>query len=39
MNKLTDFYFKLVKIAGVLLPIILVLLLAYNYIPGLKKRV
>jgi len=39
MNKLTDFYFKLVKIAGILLPIILVLLLAYNHIPGLKKKV
>ena len=39
MNRLTDFYFKLVKFIGVLLPVLLVLLLAYNHMPGLKKKV
>jgi len=39
MNKLTDFYFKLIKLFGYILPVILVLLLAYNHIPGLKKKV
>lgn len=39
MNKLTDFYFRLIKLIGYILPVLLVLLLAYNYIPGLKKKV
>jgi len=39
MNKLTDFYFKLIKLFGYVLPVLLVLLLAYNHIPGLKKKV
>ncbi len=39
MSKLTDFYFKLIKLIGYVLPVLLVLLLAYNHIPGLKKKV
>jgi len=39
MSKLTDFYFKLIKLFGYILPVILILLLAYNHIPGLKKKV
>jgi len=39
MNKLTDFYFKGIKLLGYILPLILVLFLAYNHIPGLKKKV
>ncbi|WP_026941982.1 MBL fold metallo-hydrolase [Hellea balneolensis] len=39
MTKLTDFYFKLIKLIGYILPILLVLLLAYNHIPGFKKKV
>jgi len=39
MSKLTDFYFKGIKLIGYVLPVILVLLLAYNHIPGLKKKV
>jgi len=32
MSKLTDFYFKLIKLIGYVLPVLLVLLLAYNHI-------
>ena len=39
MSKLTDFYFKGIKLIGYILPVILILLLAYNHIPGLKKKV
>jgi len=39
MNKLTDFYFKGIKLLGYILPLILVLFLAYNHIPGIKKKV
>ena len=39
MNKLTDFYFKIIKLIGYILPVLLILLLAYNHIPGLKKKV
>lgn len=39
MSKLTDFYFKGIKLIGYVLPVLLVLLLAYNHIPGLKKKV
>ena len=39
MSKLVEFYFKLVKFVGYLLPIVLLGLLAYNHIPGLKKKV
>ena len=38
MSKLTELYFKLIKFIGYLLPVILVGLLAFNYIPGLKKK-
>ena len=38
MSKLKDIYFKLIKAFGYVLPVILVLLLAYNHIPGLKKK-
>jgi len=39
MSKLTEFYFRLIKLFGYVLPVIVVLLLAYNHIPGLKKKV
>ena len=39
MNKIVEFYFKLIKIIGYILPVLLGLLLAYNHIPGLKKKV
>ena len=39
MSKITDFYFKLIKLFGYALPVLLILFLAYNHIPGLKKKV
>jgi len=39
MSKLTNFYFRLIKGFGYVLPVIVILLLAYNHIPGLKKKV
>ena len=39
MSKLTELYFKLIKLIGYILPVLLVLFLAFNFIPGLKKKV
>ncbi len=39
MSKLVKFYFKIIKLIGYILPVLLILLLAYNHIPGLKKNV
>jgi len=38
MTKLIDFYFKIIKLIGYILPVILVLILGFNLIPGLKKN-
>jgi len=39
MSKLIDTYFKLIKLIGYILPLVLIGLLAFNFIPGLKKKV
>ena len=38
MNKFAKLYFKLIKLIGYILPILLIGILAYNYIPGFKKK-
>ncbi|MDA8707784.1 MBL fold metallo-hydrolase [Hellea sp.] len=38
MNKLVDIYFKGIKLIGYILPIIVIALLIFNFVPGLKKK-
>ena len=38
MSKIVDTYFKGIKLIGYILPVILIALLAFNFVPGLKKK-